>query len=150
MPSNALISDTLIIVGALAIFVERITELLINSLPWFQDWDPEKEEWDAQQKADLAGGQPKPRKEEEVWSRPKKMLKQWLVMGTAIGAAFLIVFLLDLRLVSDIFQSAELSDTQDGVITAFLIGGGSAPAHEIIKYIGNKKKKAEKEEKRLT
>lgn len=123
----ALFSDSILIIGALAIFVERSMETFINAV------------------------MPDRKSEEPDWPEWRKHLKRVIMVVAVAGLGLAISFGLELRLMSQILPNAGLDPTQDKIITGFLIGGGSAPAHEILRYIEGKKKKAaeEAEEKRL-
>ncbi len=114
-----IVSDSILIIGALAIFVERIVERAINILM-----------------PDRQAGQPD-------WPEWKKRFKLVLTTSAVAALGLAISFSLDLRLMSQVLPNAQLDGTQDKIITGFLIGGGSAPAHEVLRYIENKKKKAE-------
>ena len=110
-------SDTILLIGALAIFVERIVETLMKFWP---------------DQTGFVGA-----------------IKQLVAIGAAAGLGFAVVLFLDLHLMKAVIPDAGLTSDQDLVMTALLIGGGSAPAHEVLRYIEEKKKKAsnEKEEK---
>lgn len=124
-----IVSDSIVVIGALAIFVERFLESVINAvLP-----DPKEGEH--------------PSGIKKIFLTYKRLLA---VMLTA-SAGLIIAFALDLHLMAHIIPESGLSTTQDKMITGLLIGGGSAPAHEVLRYIEEKKKKAEaeKEDKQL-
>ena len=68
------------------------------------------------------------------------------VTGLAtLGVGFALAFALDLRLFIDLLPSAELGSDEDKILTALVIGGGSDPAHEFLRYIQEKKGKASEE-----
>jgi hypothetical protein len=61
------------------------------------------------------------------------------------GFGILIAFGLKLNLIGQIFKDIAISDTGGKWLTAFLIGGGPAPAHELVRFVENKKGTAKEE-----
>jgi len=114
-------SDSIVLIGGLAVFIERFIETAINIFM------PDKKE------------------DEPDWPEWKKHLKRLIIMAAMLGLGALLVFGLDLRLMKDILPNADIGNWQDKALSALVIGGGSAPAHELIRYIEEKKKKAEAE-----
>jgi hypothetical protein len=59
--------------------------------------------------------------------------------------AYVLVESFDLQLISNVFPSLGLDSSESRALTALLIGSGAAPAHEMMRYIEEKKNKAERE-----
>ena len=76
-----------------------------------------------------------------VYTRTRGIVAFLLVFG--FGS--LVSFAFNLNLIGAIFENMEISNTGGKWLTALLIGGGSAPAHEVVRYIENKKAKAKEE-----
>ncbi|TET42314.1 MAG: hypothetical protein E3J66_03790 [Dehalococcoidia bacterium] len=115
-----LLGNALLVVGALALFGERIVDRILM-LVW-----PDVE----------AGATPS-----RVYKRTRGIVGIVLVFGFGI----LVAFALNLNLIGEMFEGIAISDTGGKWLTALLIGGGAAPAHEVIRYIENKKAKAKEE-----
>ena len=116
----AVIGDALIVIGALALFTERVVGRLL-ALIW-----PDVE----------AGHEPK-----ILYKQVRGLVGVSLVFLGGI----LFAFILDLNLIKQIFPDLDITATTGKWLTACLIGGGAAPAHEVIRYIENKKAKAKGE-----
>ena len=112
--------DSLLIVGTLALVVERFVDRLLQTV-----W-PDVE----------AGGDP---------SKTYTRLRGIIGFGLVFVGGIIIVFAANLGLMNQIFGGVDLSPTADKWLTACLIGGGAAPAHEVIRYVENKKAKAKEE-----
>ena len=115
-----LLDNALLVTGALALFGERVVDRIL-ALLW-----PDVE----------AGANPS-----KIYTRTRGIVALLLVFG--FGS--LVAFAFNLNLIGAIFENTEISDTGGKWLTAFLIGGGSAPAHEVVRYIENKKAKAKEE-----
>lgn len=115
-----LLGNALLVLGALALFGERLVDRVLM-LVW-----PDVE----------AGATPS-----KVYKRTRGIVGTVLVFGFGI----LVAFALNLNLIGEIFEGIAISDTGGKWLTALLIGGGSAPAHEVVRYIENKKAKAKEE-----
>ena len=115
-----ILGDALVVLGALALFGERLVDRILM-LAW-----PDVE----------AGALPS-----KVYKRTRGIVGVALVFGFGI----VIAFGLNLNLIDEIFKGTAISDIGGKWLTALLIGGGAAPAHEIIRYIENKKAKAKEE-----
>ena len=115
-----LLGDALLVLGALALFSERLVDRIL-ALLW-----PDVE----------AGAKPS-----KFYQRFRGIIGIALVFGFGI----LVAFGLKLNLIGQIFKDIAISDTGGKWLTAFLIGGGAAPAHELVRYVENKKAKAKEE-----
>ena len=115
-----LLGDALLVLGALALFSERLVDRIL-ALLW-----PDVE----------AGAEPT-----KFYQRFRGIIGIALVFGFGI----LVAFGLKLNLIGQIFKDIAISDTGGKWLTAFLIGGGAAPAHELVRYVENKKAKAKEE-----
>ena len=115
-----LLGNALLVVGALALFGERIVDRVLT-LVW-----PDVE----------AGATP---------SKVYKSTRGIVGIVSVFGFGILVAFALNLNLIGEIFEGIAISDTGGKWLTALLIGGGSAPAHEVVRYIENKKAKAKEE-----
>lgn len=114
------LSDALLVLGALALFGERLVDRIL-ALVW-PDVD--------------AGTEPT-----EFYKRFRGIIGIALVFGFGI----LVAFGFNLNLIGQIFKGIAMSDTGGKWLTALLIGGGAAPAHELVRYVENKKAKAKEE-----
>ena len=115
-----ILGDALVVLGALALFGERLVDKIL-ALVW-----PDVE----------AGALPS-----RVYKRARGIVGITLVFGFGI----VIAFGLNLNLIGEIFKGTATSDIGGKWLTALLIGGGAAPAHELIRYVENKKAKAKEE-----
>lgn len=115
-----ILENALLVLGALALFGERLVDRILM-LVW-----PDVEAGSA-----VSG----------VYKRTRG------IVGVALVLAFgiLVAFVLNLNLISEIFKNTTISDMEGKWLTALLIGGGAAPAHELVRYIENKKGKAKEE-----
>ncbi len=116
----SLIGDALLVLGALALFGERLVDRIL-ALVW-----PDVEAGAAISK---------------VYKRTRGIVGIALVFG--FGA--LVAFGFNLNLIGEIFDGTAVSDMGGKWLTALLIGGGAAPAHELVRYVENKKAKAKEE-----
>ena len=116
----SIVGDALLVLGALALFGERIVDRILTLL-----W-PDVE----------AGSVPS-----RVYTRARGILGIMLVFGFGV----IVAFVLDLNLISQIFEGIPESGAGGKWLTALLIGGGAAPAHELVRYVENKKAKAKEE-----
>ena len=116
----AIIGDALVVLGALALLIERVVDRFLI-LIW-PDVD--------------AGNDPS-----GIYKRIRGLLGVSLVLAGGI----IFAFALDLNLMKQIFPDLEITATTGKWLTACMIGGGAAPAHEFVRYIENKKAKAKEE-----
>ena len=116
----SIIGDALVVLGALALLIERLVDRLF-ALIW-----PDVE----------AGSNPSP-----IYKRIRGLLGVSLVFVGGI----IFAFAFDLNLMKQIFPDLNITSTSGKWLTACLIGGGAAPAHEVVRYIENKKAKAKEE-----
>ena len=116
----SLVGNALLVLGALALFGERLVDRIL-ALVW-----PDVE-------AGVAAS--------KIYKRIRGLVGFTLVFGFGV----LVAFGLNLNLMSEIFEGTAVSDTGGKWLTAFLIGGGAAPAHELVRYVENKKAKAKEE-----
>ena len=115
-----ILGNALLVLGALALFGERIVDRIL-SLVW-PDVD--------------AAGNP---------SGTYKRTRGVIAIALVFGFGVLVTFALNLNLIGEIFETTEVTETGGKWLTALLIGGGAAPAHELIRYVENKKAKAKEE-----
>lgn len=115
-----LLGDALLVLGALALFGERLVDRIL-ALVW-----PDVE----------AGEDPS-----GVYVRIRGIVG----IGMVFGFGMLVAFGLNLNLMGQIFKDVAISDVGGKWLTALLIGGGAAPAHEVVRYVENKKAKAKEE-----
>jgi hypothetical protein len=116
-----MLSDALLIIGALSLFVERLVDRGLT-LVWPDNPD----------KKAAAGG---------PYTRVRPMLA--LVVGLILGLG--IACGLNLNLVSVNFAGIRIEPWQGIILTGLMIGGGQGPTHEVIRWIEEKKRKAEKD-----
>jgi hypothetical protein len=116
-----MLSDALLIIGALSLFVERLVD---RGLTMVWPDDPDK-------KASPGG----------PYARVRPMLA--LVAGLALGLG--IATWLSLDVASVIFAGIRIEPWQGIILTGLMIGGGQGPTHEVIRWIEEKKRKAEKD-----
>ncbi len=116
----SLVGDALLVLGALAMFGERLVDRVLV-LVW----------------PDVEAG--------AAVSKIYKQTRGIIALALLFGFGTLIAFGLNLNLISEIFERTAVSGTGGKWITAILIGGGAAPAHELIRYVENKKAKAKEE-----
>jgi hypothetical protein len=114
--------DILILVGLLAIVVERGIEPVMNFVKGHCVKPPEKGQ-------DLT-----------------QTIYRLIAFTLAVGAGLLITFFCRIDLINEMFPDSEIGN--GWILTGFIIGLGSAPAHEAVNYIEQKKNKA-KEERRI-
>jgi len=108
-------SDSMILLGAIAIGVERWTELWMNLLKM---WFPSLKTSDEIQRIILRGSA--------------------LTFGILSGLVICGVNHIDI--ISGVLPSSNISNRW--ILTGILIGLGASPAHEVIKYIEEKKNQA--------
>jgi len=120
-------TSTFVIIVFLATAIERTIEAVIN--PWF----------DALEKGKY--GLP-------TW-KPGPLVRRVVGVVLGLGAGFAIAFGLGLDLFNPLLGNAglkyALNTVQAKTFTGILLGGGSAPAHELIRYVEEKKQKAGQE-----
>ncbi len=116
----SLVGNALLVLGALALFGERLVDRIL-ALVW----------------PDVEAG--------AVASKIYKRTRGLVGIALVFGFGVLIAFGLNLNLMGEIFEGTAISDTGGKWLTALLIGGGAAPAHELISYVENKKAKAKEE-----
>jgi hypothetical protein len=75
-----------------------------------------------------------------------QLVKRFVGVVLGLGAGFAIAFGLKLDLFNPLLGGGTtLSALHAKIFTGILLGGGSAPAHEVIRYVEEKKGKAEGE-----
>lgn len=113
-------SEGIFVLGAMAVFVERLVEAFVAN--WWVVGD----------------------------SEVSKKLRVAITVTATLVAGIVIAQILDLQLMLDIFPTLDLEPWQNRVATGIVIGGGAAPAHELIRYVEEKKQKAAKEKAAIT
>jgi hypothetical protein len=125
-------TDAIILVVFLSAAVERVVEALVG----FAETSDEKKQ--KQMGAAALAALPDD-------ARAKPMiplgLKRMATIAAGFGIAAALCFGLDFQLINDFIES-DLGEDKAKLLTAMLIGGGTAPAHEFIRYVEEKKKKA--------
>ena len=114
------LDNALLVIGALALFGERLVDRFLV-LVW-----PDVE----------AGSEAS-----KVYKRIRGIVGIALVFGFGI----IVAFGLNLNMIGEIFKDIAISDAGGKWLTALVIGGGAAPAHELVRYVENKKAKAKEE-----
>jgi hypothetical protein len=71
-------------------------------------------------------------------------VKRLVAIAAGVGIAAALCYGLDFQLFNE-FLDEDLSEGKAKLLTALLIGVGAAPAHEFIRYVEEKKKRAEKQ-----
>jgi hypothetical protein len=117
---SEMMPDILILVGLLAIVVERGIEPFMNFV---------KASW----------GKP------EEGQNPKQIAYRVTAFLVAIILGLLITRLFGIDLVKEMLPTSRVEN--GWILTGIIIGLGSAPAHEVINYIEQKKNKAKEERK---
>jgi hypothetical protein len=74
--------------------------------------------------------------------QPGELVKRFLALVLGLGGGFAIALGLKLDLINPLLTQSALNSEQAKILTGILLGGGSAPAHEIIRYVEEKKQKA--------
>lgn len=78
-----------------------------------------------------------------------ELVKRFAGVVLGLGAGFAVAFGLGLDLFTPLLQTLgpeqALHSAQAKIFTGILLGGGSAPAHELIRYVEEKKQKAGQE-----
>lgn len=76
---------------------------------------------------------------------PVPLVRRFVGVVLGLGAGFAIAFGLGLDLFNPLLDRQTLSLLHAKIFTGILLGGGSAPAHELIRYVEEKKDKAKTE-----
>ena len=106
-----IISNGAVVLGALALLVERLTEQILAVLEQFLN----------------------------------DRIKQAVALALTLGLGLLASFIFDFQLISQLLPGLSLSGTEDKFLTGLALAGGAAPAHELMRYVAEKKNKAKKE-----
>lgn len=125
-------NESLLLLGAIAVGVERSTEVFMNIV---KSVVGEPKETAAEKGEKDTSGQ-----------NPHQVLLRVVAFGIAAGLGILVMFVGDLSLLSDAI-GAEVDNEK--WIAGALVGFGAAPTHEVIKYVEEKKNESKDLKKRL-
>jgi len=119
-------SESVVLVIFLATAIERIVELITDTIDLVVGW-MNKEVL----KADLF-----------------KTAKRVVAYGLALGGGAIVAYGVDLDLIRPLLDlvpddTATFSNSEAKFLTMVLLAGGAAPAHELIKLVTNKKEESE-------
>jgi hypothetical protein len=120
----------------LAVFLSAAIERVVEAFMGLAESDAEKEQ-QRKPPAKLAA-------EPAVVPKYGLGLKRFGAMAAGFALAAALCFGLDFQLIND-FVETDLGEDEAKLFTAMLIGAGTAPAHEFIRFVEERKKAAERE-----
>ena len=133
-------TEYLILIGLLSVVIERVTEIPMNVVKWYFGEVSLNTTTGRNRKKDSSAN-----KSTNPTSGQNLGQAGYRLLGFLIAAVFglLTTGLADIDLFKAVFPSSELALSGNGwILTGFIIGLGSTPTHEVIKYIEEHKNKA--------